>query len=82
MALEHRVIKLETALSPRRWIYTTSWYEACEEEQAALQRIRDRWRVNSQDLIIVYLVEALGGCRLKGTPHTHADADVSRMPHR
>jgi hypothetical protein len=82
MPLEHRVAKLETALSPQRWIYTTSWYEACEEKQTALQRIHDRWSVNNHDLIIVYLVEALGGCRLKGTSHSHADAEVSRMPHR
>jgi hypothetical protein len=82
MALERRVVKLETYLSPQRWIYTTHYYEACEAEQTALDRIHARWPVTSQDMILILRVEAMGGCPLQGKPHHHGTAEVQRMLHR
>jgi hypothetical protein len=50
MALEARVSKIEAVLQPTCWLYTTSWYAACESADACVERLRAQWRVGSADL--------------------------------
>jgi hypothetical protein len=81
MALEHRVLQLEKRLAPARWVYTTTHFEGCEAEEAAIDRIRARWPIGERDVICILTSEAMGRCPLAGQPHSHAGAEVQRMPY-